>query len=222
MPTIGQEGRKHVNLVATTRGGDQGGGTPRRWNLHDAVSDSPKNNGTVAVPRSAEGYGREVADRLGRASGNADFLQLVSRLKGNESAIRRPEDRRLNILRAWQRAPFQRIQRPNPNEPIWAWHRESQPAAIGRQRETQVARRQRELEAHGLRRRRSSAPMQNRDQRRSSTQHGRKTPGKPRSSDLPLASQGEDASLAGRFANPLQSEERRVGKECRSRWSPYH
>ena len=24
------------------------------------------------------------------------------------------------------------------------------------------------------------------------------------------------------FANPLRSEERRVGKECRSRWSPYH
>ena len=23
-------------------------------------------------------------------------------------------------------------------------------------------------------------------------------------------------------ANPLRSEERRVGKECRSRWSPYH
>src|SRR3989442_789614 len=24
------------------------------------------------------------------------------------------------------------------------------------------------------------------------------------------------------FANPERSEERRVGKECRSRWSPYH
>ena len=23
-------------------------------------------------------------------------------------------------------------------------------------------------------------------------------------------------------ANPCRSEERRVGKECRSRWSPYH
>ena len=23
-------------------------------------------------------------------------------------------------------------------------------------------------------------------------------------------------------ADPLRSEERRVGKECRSRWSPYH
>ena len=24
------------------------------------------------------------------------------------------------------------------------------------------------------------------------------------------------------FENQLRSEERRVGKECRSRWSPYH
>ena len=24
------------------------------------------------------------------------------------------------------------------------------------------------------------------------------------------------------LSNPLRSEERRVGKECRSRWSPYH
>src|SRR3989441_58594 len=26
----------------------------------------------------------------------------------------------------------------------------------------------------------------------------------------------------GIFVTPLRSEERRVGKECRSRWSPYH
>src|SRR2546430_5884352 len=26
----------------------------------------------------------------------------------------------------------------------------------------------------------------------------------------------------GRVENPVRSEERRVGKECRSRWSPYH
>ena len=26
----------------------------------------------------------------------------------------------------------------------------------------------------------------------------------------------------GHFAASLRSEERRVGKECRSRWSPYH
>ena len=28
--------------------------------------------------------------------------------------------------------------------------------------------------------------------------------------------------LAGRCAELCRSEERRVGKECRSRWSPYH
>jgi len=27
---------------------------------------------------------------------------------------------------------------------------------------------------------------------------------------------------AGELPKPLRSEERRVGKECRSRWSPYH
>ena len=29
-------------------------------------------------------------------------------------------------------------------------------------------------------------------------------------------------TCAGRLAFPIRSEERRVGKECRSRWSPYH
>src|SRR2546427_8485131 len=29
-------------------------------------------------------------------------------------------------------------------------------------------------------------------------------------------------TLEGRFAWVMRSEERRVGKECRSRWSPYH
>ena len=34
---------------------------------------------------------------------------------------------------------------------------------------------------------------------------------------------GEDAMLAGLSdTGQLRSEERRVGKECRSRWSPYH
>ena len=36
---------------------------------------------------------------------------------------------------------------------------------------------------------------------------------------------GEDALAAVGTSNPLMtlgSEERRVGKECRSRWSPYH
>src|SRR3989440_4460210 len=31
-----------------------------------------------------------------------------------------------------------------------------------------------------------------------------------------------DAMLDGRQEQRLRSEERRVGKECRSRWSPYH
>src|SRR2546422_9428020 len=30
------------------------------------------------------------------------------------------------------------------------------------------------------------------------------------------------AQLAGRTHQVMRSEERRVGKECRSRWSPYH
>src|SRR5260370_23120417 len=30
------------------------------------------------------------------------------------------------------------------------------------------------------------------------------------------------ASLKNRFSGRRRSEERRVGKECRSRWSPYH
>ena len=29
-------------------------------------------------------------------------------------------------------------------------------------------------------------------------------------------------ALASEGANLVRSEERRVGKECRSRWSPYH
>ena len=31
-----------------------------------------------------------------------------------------------------------------------------------------------------------------------------------------------DASIGRRMASQERSEERRVGKECRSRWSPYH
>src|SRR6266446_5263344 len=31
-----------------------------------------------------------------------------------------------------------------------------------------------------------------------------------------------EVRFAGGWANFLNSEERRVGKECRSRWSPYH
>src|SRR2546427_4211876 len=38
-----------------------------------------------------------------------------------------------------------------------------------------------------------------------------------------LAAQGDLAEAAAANTDPgLRSEERRVGKECRSRWSPYH
>ena len=48
--------------------------------------------------------------------------------------------------------------------------------------------------------------------------------------DLGVLTQGEDLSNAVEMARDaislkcvlLRSEERRVGKECRSRWSPYH
>ena len=33
---------------------------------------------------------------------------------------------------------------------------------------------------------------------------------------------GKDAMKADGTINRARSEERRVGKECRSRWSPYH
>src|SRR3712207_2057603 len=39
-------------------------------------------------------------------------------------------------------------------------------------------------------------------------------------SAYPLISRDEEVSLAQRIRT--RSEERRVGKECRSRWSPYH
>ena len=43
---------------------------------------------------------------------------------------------------------------------------------------------------------------------------------------LPIANDGPEANDVFRAALPemrrLRSEERRVGKECRSRWSPYH
>ena len=31
-----------------------------------------------------------------------------------------------------------------------------------------------------------------------------------------------DQLMMGHLLEPIRSEERRVGKECRSRWSPYH
>ena len=31
-----------------------------------------------------------------------------------------------------------------------------------------------------------------------------------------------DVYVRGKYRDVIRSEERRVGKECRSRWSPYH
>src|SRR6185503_15011380 len=44
--------------------------------------------------------------------------------------------------------------------------------------------------------------------------------------DIPLCDDVDQAAIAGRLDGysgaDIRSEERRVGKECRSRWSPYH
>ena len=40
-------------------------------------------------------------------------------------------------------------------------------------------------------------------------------------SDL-LIGDAKAGDLVCRIGRPVRSEERRVGKECRSRWSPYH
>ena len=52
----------------------------------------------------------------------------------------------------------------------------------------------------------------------------------PARAEKAAACEGEEAAREGegdapssvREQDPLRSEERRVGKECRSRWSPYH
>src|SRR2546421_6667397 len=56
--------------------------------------------------------------------------------------------------------------------------------------------------------------------------HGR-VPGPPtlsgRYNGLPIGFiPGRGSSISFRSVEPTRSEERRVGKECRSRWSPYH
>ena len=38
----------------------------------------------------------------------------------------------------------------------------------------------------------------------------------------PPANAGDTGSSPGPGRSHMRSEERRVGKECRSRWSPYH
>ena len=40
--------------------------------------------------------------------------------------------------------------------------------------------------------------------------------------NLSLLKVGELAKRTGKTVRAIRSEERRVGKECRSRWSPYH
>ena len=40
--------------------------------------------------------------------------------------------------------------------------------------------------------------------------------------DLRFLVAGHSATTAGKRSEGVRSEERRVGKECRSRWSPYH
>ena len=42
------------------------------------------------------------------------------------------------------------------------------------------------------------------------------------SAPIPLRRIGEPEEVANVFLFLARSEERRVGKECRSRWSPYH
>src|SRR2546430_13632518 len=48
-----------------------------------------------------------------------------------------------------------------------------------------------------------------------------RAPTPPRPS-VPAVPPLRPATLAARRPPPARSEERRVGKECRSRWSPYH
>ena len=40
--------------------------------------------------------------------------------------------------------------------------------------------------------------------------------------ERPLLVKGEPGTGKTVLAHEIRSEERRVGKECRSRWSPYH
>ena len=53
------------------------------------------------------------------------------------------------------------------------------------------------------------------------TQHGKRT--KVKANNVFTEFDGDMAAfLENAQAQVLRSEERRVGKECRSRWSPYH
>ena len=115
MLPVRQERRKCVDFVAPLRGRKQSGDAARSRNLHNAISGGAENNCAVPVPRAAEDPGEGIADILRRAAGNVDLLQLASRLKCDEPAIRGPEDRDKDIFRAGQRVRFQRIKSTNPN-----------------------------------------------------------------------------------------------------------
>src|SRR5256885_9864438 len=64
--------------------------------------------------------------------------------------------------------------------------------------------------------------------RRSPKQHHDRCRGNLRAAELDLPSRATEVALEGRLEaqrfleKARRSEERRVGKECRSRWSPYH
>src|SRR2546426_11016556 len=62
-----------------------------------------------------------------------------------------------------------------------------------------------------------SAPARNTVSARSTTPFAER----PSSTTGPCAFQGSTTGFGGR-SRRIRSEERRVGKECRSRWSPYH
>ena len=49
-----------------------------------------------------------------------------------------------------------------------------------------------------------------------------KTKRQPSEWEKILANEATDKGLISKIYKQLRSEERRVGKECRSRWSPYH
>src|SRR5450432_949400 len=108
MPLVGQERWKCVYFVAPTRSCEQNRDAARRRNLHNAIPVGAENDYAVSVPSAAQDQDRGIADILRRATGNVDLLQLVSRLKCDESAIRGPEDGRpLDFFRAEQCARFQ-------------------------------------------------------------------------------------------------------------------
>ena len=44
----------------------------------------------------------------------------------------------------------------------------------------------------------------------------------PRANYIAVRGKGDPNEEDGAYKQAVRSEERRVGKECRSRWSPYH